>query len=237
MKFTLTITDASAADIARLMAQINGSVPAPTATPPAVVTTSHDDDESGDTEADTTTVDAEGIPWDDRIHSTPAKRTKNGIWRKKRGVQESMISQVEAELKAKLAATPVPPQPAPAPAPMATPPAPMPVPPQPVAAAPQPAPMPVPPQPAPAPAPMATPPAAAPQQPAPPAAGSVDFSAFMQHIQSKLPTGEMDAAYLNGVAQRIATAFNQPVNAITDIAANPQMIDYAVQLMQLDQKW
>ena len=201
MKFTLTITDASAADIARLMAQINGSVPAPTATPPAVVTTSHDDDESGDTEADTTTVDAEGIPWDDRIHSTPAKRTKNGIWRKKRGVQESMISQVEAELKAKLAATPVPPQPAPAPAP------------------------------------MATPPAAAPQQPAPPAAGSVDFSAFMQHIQSKLPTGEMDAAYLNGVAQRIATAFNQPVNAITDIAANPQMIDYAVQLMQLDQKW
>lgn len=52
-------------------------------------------------------LDAEGLPWDKRIHSDAAERkTQKGVWKKRRGVQDAVVTQVEAELRAALAANP-----------------------------------------------------------------------------------------------------------------------------------
>lgn len=87
-------------------------------------------------------LDADGLPWDARIHSGPAdKRPKNadGRWRRGRGVNDETVATVTAELRQIMGA------PAPTPTPAAAPtPAPEPAlaspPPAPVVAAPTPAP-------------------------------------------------------------------------------------------------
>jgi len=44
-------------------------------------------------------LDAEGMPWDDRIHASTKTKTVNGCWKKRRGVEDVLVRQVEAELK------------------------------------------------------------------------------------------------------------------------------------------
>lgn len=86
-------------------------------------------------------TDKNGLPWDERIHSGPKdKRPKNadGSWRKKRGVDDALAEQVEAELRQVMGASgnqapaapnaAASPEPAPAPAPTAAPAAPPPTP-------------------------------------------------------------------------------------------------------------
>lgn len=56
---------------------------------------------SGPTLVSTTpSLDKSGIPWDERIHASSKSLTADGLWRKKRGVEESLIAVVEAELRA-----------------------------------------------------------------------------------------------------------------------------------------
>lgn len=68
--------------------------PATPVVPPAVVKTfkavSAGENEYG--------VDSRGLPWDERIHSVSQGVNKNGTWRYKRGIEDSMIRNVEAEL-------------------------------------------------------------------------------------------------------------------------------------------
>jgi hypothetical protein len=45
-------------------------------------------------------LDKNGIPWDERIHASSRAKTTDGCWRKKRGVEDATVTQVEAELKA-----------------------------------------------------------------------------------------------------------------------------------------
>lgn len=70
-------------------------------------------------------VDAKGLPWDDRIHSSNRALVADGTWRKKRGVDDALFAQVEGELKALMgipSPAPVPPPPAvPVPPPPAVP--------------------------------------------------------------------------------------------------------------------
>jgi hypothetical protein len=68
-------------------------------------------------------LDANGLPWDGRIHSRAKTKNSDGTWRYMRGVQDAAISKVEAELKQSLSA-PVPPSNV-ATAPIPPPPAPM----------------------------------------------------------------------------------------------------------------
>lgn len=74
------------------------SVPAPpTVAPgaPAGLTTSAP---SGD-------VDATGLPWDKRIHSSSKAKNADGSWRKLRGLNDgALVARVEAELRARTAA-------------------------------------------------------------------------------------------------------------------------------------
>lgn len=75
-------------------------------------------------------VDSDGLPWDHRIHALGAGGTHNKLkktqqWKKKRGVDAALVAEVEAELRAAMAAGPANPvvmtsEPAPAPAPAAT---------------------------------------------------------------------------------------------------------------------
>ena len=51
-------------------------------------------------------VDADGLPWDDRIHAKTADGggtlTADGRWRKKRGVADALVQVVTAELKGEI---------------------------------------------------------------------------------------------------------------------------------------
>lgn len=46
-------------------------------------------------------VDSKGLSWDERIHSVTQAKNKDGSWRYRRGIEDSYISQVEAELATK----------------------------------------------------------------------------------------------------------------------------------------
>ena len=45
-------------------------------------------------------VDSRGLPWDERIHSDNKEKGKDGVWRRRRGVDPTFEKQVEAELYA-----------------------------------------------------------------------------------------------------------------------------------------
>lgn len=245
MKFTLTITDASEAEIrAFLNAAPSGAAavqasPAPAAmsapqqpTQPAT-SGNDDDDENAPADPNAPAIDKDGFPWDERIHSGNKKMNADGTWRKKRGVSAEQVKQVEAELKSTAAPVAMPTQqpteqtPA-APVAMPTPQQPM----QPATApAATPAAMPMPANPEPA--------AAAPQQPV----AEMDFMQFMQSLANLMNKQDangmplVDYNYLNKIKDEIGGAYNQPLNAITDLQNYPHMIGYAVQLLQRDGKW
>lgn len=50
-------------------------------------------------------LDAEGLPWDRRIHSRTKSKLSDGTWRKQRGVDEKLIHQVENELRSAMNST------------------------------------------------------------------------------------------------------------------------------------
>jgi hypothetical protein len=52
-------------------------------------------------------LDKAGLPWDERIHSSSRALTADGLWRKKRGVDDALVAQVESQLK-QLMALPTP---------------------------------------------------------------------------------------------------------------------------------
>lgn len=58
---------------------------------------------------DGTELDAEGIPWDKRIHASSKGKVAKGTWRTKRGLDVEVLAQVKAELlqNIHLAANPV----------------------------------------------------------------------------------------------------------------------------------
>lgn len=63
-----------------------------------------DDNEAGTGGSfDPNTADADGLPWDERIHSGGKTRTSKGVWTKKKGVQPAFVAQVAAELRARSA--------------------------------------------------------------------------------------------------------------------------------------
>lgn len=218
--------------LAKLLASLSGGVsvvtaaPSPMTLPVPAPVAAGEDDESGDTAVAPGTVDKNGIPWDDRIHSTPAKLTGKGVWRAKRSVSDELTAQVEAELRARAG------QPAPAPV-MTMPPMPTPMPmPAPVMTAP---PVTMPPgYPAPAPVMTAPPPPAPAPVAAAPIAAPTDFNSFMIAIQSLINSGRVDAAYFGDLVQRVNAAAGTQFGAITDVASRPDLIPWVWSVMQQD---
>lgn len=67
-----------------------------------------------------TEIDAEGLPWDKRIHSENKGLLKSGVWKLRRNVDAAVVQHVKNELRHAMAAPPAIPvatNPAPAPAP------------------------------------------------------------------------------------------------------------------------
>lgn len=50
---------------------------------------------------DTMDFDKEGLPWDERIHSSNHKLTGQGVWQRRRGITDEVYNAVKAELLAK----------------------------------------------------------------------------------------------------------------------------------------
>jgi hypothetical protein len=247
MKFALHITDATPDELTTLLAKLGASTAVVVS---RVIDATAEDDDNADTTSDVAvapgTLDSTNLPWDERIHSKPAALTDKGVWRAKRGVgkDKAFVASVEAELRARaVAAAPVfnlnhthavtdPGHAVTYPAPVTTQPVfdpnaafggAHPVHPQPVAA------------------PVYQPPA--PQPVAQPVAGQYDFNGFMSKVQQLLQQRDaagaplIDAGYLNNVSVRVGQAWQQPVNAITDLMPNQAMIDYAIQVMFSEGKW
>ena len=77
----------------------------------------------GGTESELMELDAEGLPWDARIHSSGKSKLKDGTWRLKGGVDPALVETVKVELRAKWATAPETETPPGDPAVFATPPA------------------------------------------------------------------------------------------------------------------
>jgi len=99
MKYSITISDMTENQLSETISKLNGEVsttetaPAaqqPASLPPVAQETSTDKD-----------LDADGLPWDERIHSGNKKKKTDGTWTKKRGVNDAEYNQVRAELLAK----------------------------------------------------------------------------------------------------------------------------------------
>lgn len=252
MKPTLTLTFESMNELAEFVAGKGSAVintattqPAPVQTPITPAPVHDEDDENAPVNTQAPAVDSDGVPWDERIHAPSKAQNKDDTWRKKKKLDPAFVASVEAELKAAVAQSPAPV------APVTSPPMPpvdqqqQPAPvqqmPPPVAPVAQTAP-PMPPvdqQQQPAPVQQTAPPTPAPA----PAAEGMDFHTFMQHLSAQMQKRDdagqpmVNADYLAKITAEIATAFQIQLTAITDIAAQPNMIAYAVQSLQRDGKW
>ncbi len=250
MKPTLTLTFETGDELAKFVAGHFGSGQTPAMPAPV----RDEDDENAPVNTQAPAVDSDGVPWDDRIHAPSKAQNKDDTWRKKKKLDPAFVASVEAELKSAVAQSPAPVAPV-APMPNVTPvtsppmppvdqqqqPAPVQQIPPPVAPVAQTAP-PMPPvdqQQQPAPVQQTAPPTPAPA----PAAEGMDFHTFMQHLSAQMQKRDeagqpmVNADYLAKITAEMAGAFQVQLTAITDIAAQPNMIAYAVQLLQRDGKW
>lgn len=120
-------------------------------------------------------LDAEGLPWDERIHSSSRIKTATGVWKARKGLDPAVKTAVAAELlnAGRGQTADAAPQAAPAPTP-------------PAAAAPPP------------------PPAATAAPPAPPVASDANgFGVLMQYVSEKQAAGKLTTAGANAVAETV----------------------------------
>lgn len=158
--------------------------------------------------------DVTGLTYDARIHSNPPAKTQDNKWRRRRGVPNDLVIQVETELRA---ANPAPqatagaPPVAPAPATsVSAPPAP-PATPAPPASSP---PAPAPPLPAPVPDELPTPTAPAPP-PSTPTPAALEFHGCMKRVGELQTAGKIAPAAVTATVQQlgltsIAELFHRP---------------------------
>lgn len=85
------------------------SVPPPPAPPPAPVAVAPSAPAALTTPAPGVEVDARGLPWDERIHASTKTKLTDGTWKAKRGINDpALVKRVEDELRAAMAAQPLP---------------------------------------------------------------------------------------------------------------------------------
>jgi hypothetical protein len=163
----------------------------------------------------TSTVDADGMPWDERIHSSNRKMTARGVWTRRKNVDDAVYNSVVAELRgapqapittAFAADLPHPDQWVPTVPPIESqqfPPAIV----QPVYAVP-------------APAPVAT----------------YTINDLFIKLQQLFANGQADVAYMNSLNSRLSQMYNVQVNSINDVATRADMIASAFELIAQDGK-
>lgn len=257
MKYGLTINSDNPADIAAILAALGGNNIAATVVASfngtTTIATDAEDDETGPVAAIAPgELDVTGLPWDERIHAGTKTKTAAGNWKKRKGTDESTITAVEGELRARASVQTAPGVVPPPTAPVVTPPPA----PAPVVAAPPHDPIAVavadgwilhPTSPgyyykgqdvqttdavaAKYPAPAAAP--SAPAAPVAPAAtGPKTFGDLMQAISNGVAANKIDTdgAYVGQLAAALG------VGQITEVAASPDKIEQAFAKLAADGK-
>ena len=162
------------------------------------------------TDPDTSAVDAEGLPWDERIHSSNRRITAKGVWTRRKNVDDAVYNSVVAELRGEPQAPITGAFAAELPQPVA-----------PVHSAPVEQPV----------APASIPPfLQSVMQPAPlaPAAPQTINDLFIK-LQQLSKEGIFTAQYNADLIGALVQQFQVQVNSINDIAARPDMIAAAFQ--------
>lgn len=94
-----SIVDVSQSTIAPVDTAVNTSTPTPQSVFGQAAQTTENVVNPVAQTTETPALDADGLPWDERIHSSSKECVKDGTWRKKRGVADSLVKVVEAELR------------------------------------------------------------------------------------------------------------------------------------------
>ena len=248
-KFELIVRTDNASEIALIVAALNGTATTQnvrynTAPQPEPINVAAPNPPAANAEPDegpvnsaAPAVDSAGLPWDERIHARTKAIVNDGTWRKRRGVDDNLVRQVEAELRARAVTMP-------RPEPMFTDPAPQIQQPQaafipdPAAVAAQANQQPGNSMPDPAAiaaaqqvstaAPVS---AVPPTSPVPAAStGAIDFGSFMNAVSAGMKAGKIDAQYLANLAASLG------VPAVTALGATPDKLAAAYLQLQIDGK-
>ena len=98
MKITLEdITAVELLAVAKVLNNVNDDIVTPSNAPVVVSAEEVIEEPTGDT----MDFDKEGLPWDERIHSSNHKLTAQGVWQRRRGVTDEVYNTVKAELLGK----------------------------------------------------------------------------------------------------------------------------------------
>lgn len=184
---------------------------------------------------DTMDFDKEGLPWDERIHSSNHKLTAQGVWQRRRGISDEVYNSVKAELLGKWEAAEPVTEDAPIPAPISEPVQAPVVAPASVAApvqAPVVAPAPIkafePITPMSTPAPVVAPaPVAAPVQ-APAAPAQSTFETFSSKLQYALANKLIEANYMQGVLNTVNATFGTNYQGMFEMRDNENAMIFVI---------
>lgn len=103
MKITLEdITAVELLAVAKVLNNVNNEIITPSNAPVLISTDDVADDEViNEPTGDTMDFDKEGLPWDERIHSSNHKLTAQGVWQRRRDISDEVYNSVKAELLGK----------------------------------------------------------------------------------------------------------------------------------------
>ena len=216
----ISIEDITAVEllaIAKVLNNVNDEIITPSNAPIFVSTEEIVEEPIGDT----MDFDKEGLPWDERIHSSNHKLTAQGVWQRRRGVTDEVYNAVKAELLGKWEATEPVTENAPIPAPVQAPV----VAPAPVAPAPVQAFTPV----QQVQAPVATPaPVVAPAPVAPAAPAPSTFESFSSKLQYALANKLIEANYMQGVLNTVNATFGTNYQGMFEMRDNENAMLFVI---------
>lgn len=218
MKITLEdITAVELLAVAKVLNNVNDDIVTPSNAPVVVSAEEVIEEPTGDT----MDFDKEGLPWDERIHSSNHKLTARGVWQRRRGVTDEVYNAVKAELLGKWEATEPVTENAPIPAPVQAPV----VAPAPVAPAPVQAFTPV----QQVQAPVATPaPVVAPAPVAPAAPAQSTFETFSSKLQYALANKLIEANYMQGVLNTVNATFGTNYQGMFEMRDNENAMIFVI---------
>lgn len=218
MKITLEdITAVELLAVAKVLNNINDEVVTPSNAPVVVTTEEVINEPTGDT----MDFDKEGLPWDERIHSSNHKLTAQGVWQRRRGVTDEVYNTVKAELLGKWEAAEPVTEDAPIPEPVQAPV----VAPAPVAPAPVQAFIPVQQVQAPVAAPA---PVVAPAPVAAPASSQSVFDTFSGKLQYALANKLIEANYMQGVLNTVNATFGTSYQGMFEMRDNENAMLFVI---------
>lgn len=219
MKITLEdITAVELLAVAKVLNNVTDEIITPSNAPVVVV---DDDEVINEPTGDTMDFDKEGLPWDERIHSSNHKLTAQGVWQRRRGISDEVYNSVKAELLGKWEAAEPVTEDAPIPEPVQAPVvAPAPVAPAPVQAF---TPVQQPQAPVTAPAPVVAPAPVAPAAPAP-----STFETFSSKLQYALANKLIEANYMQGVLNTVNATFGTSYQGMFEMRDNENAMQFVI---------